>query len=146
MAEKPTTELVAINWLKGVPGLPTDQINTTLPADASKWTDGFVQVLTVGGSPDIHIPARRPVVSVDFWFTPTASNKPRWEHANKLAEIARDACYEDDSARVVEISVGDYDDARVMSIYPLTEPRRINGDPAGYAHYQMDVQLHWVVA
>lgn len=146
MANKPTTELVAIAWLKGVEGLPSEQIGTTLPANETAWPNGFVQVMTVGGSPDMYIPARRPVVSVDFWAGNANGNKAPWGKANALAELVRDACYEDDSSRVVEISVGEYDDARVMSVYLLTEPRRIPEDAAGYAHYQMDVQFHWVVA
>lgn len=146
MPNKPTTELVAVAWLMGVSGLPTDMIGPNLPADESKWTNGFVQVMTVGGSPNMYIPVRRPVVSIDFWAGNANGNKAPWGKANALAEIVRDACYEDDSARPVEISVGEYDDARVMSVYPLTEPRRVPGDAAGYAHYQMDLQLHWVVA
>lgn len=139
----PNTELVAIAWLRGMGLL---NVGTTLPGDESKWADeGFVQVTTVGGAPDVDIPARRPVVQIDFWAANSNSAKVPWGRANHLAERVYDATFIDSVSTMVTLETGaNYRQARLMSAYALTEPRRVNDDPSGYARYLMDVQLNWV--
>lgn len=144
MPHLPTSDLVALAWLKGIDGLSPDSISTTLPSDNSKLVDGFVVVSTVGGSPDIYVPMRNPVVAVDCYAAPVSGNKAPWARANALAEAIRMACY-DRVDREVQITPGDYLPARVVSAYMVTEPRRINGDPAGFARYSADLQLHYTV-
>lgn len=143
MANKPTTELVSVAWLKTLEGLPSEQIGTTLPSDQTQWPDGFVQATAVGGSPSRYVPLRNPVVSVDVWYNNPTGNKVPWGKANDLVNIVRDACY---GRKGIELEIGgaDYFNARLLSIYPLTEPRRVPDDPAGYAHYTMDVAMHFV--
>lgn len=141
---RPTTELVAIAWLKGVSSLPVEQIGTTLPADETKYSNGFVQVLGVGGTPNPHVAMRRPVVRVSCWM-PSAS-KPRYGEANDLAERVVEATYGADghgqTGRLVTPSGGKHADALVHSVYPVGEPQRIN-DPNGFARYDVDIAFHW---
>ena len=55
------TDLVAQAWLAGVPGLDGAMVASTLPSDVTGWAvSGFVQVTTVGGSPDAYVPMREP--------------------------------------------------------------------------------------
>lgn len=144
MSERPNSELVAIAWLKGVPALPTGQVGTTLPADETKYPNGFLQVAGVGGSPKANVPVRRPVVRVSCWM-PTSS-KPRFGEAANLAERVIEATFGADghgqTGRVVFPGPGDYMPARVMSIFPVSEPTRVP-DPAGMARYDVDLELHW---
>lgn len=141
---RPTTELVAIAWLKGVPTLPVGQIGTTLPADETKYPDGFLQVLGVGGTPKPNVPVRRPVVRVSCWM-PSAS-KPRYGEANDLAERVVSATYGDDghgqTGRLVTPPGGKHAPAHVMSVFPVGEPQRVN-DPNGFARYDVDIAFHW---
>jgi hypothetical protein len=138
----PTTDLVAVAWLKSVLG-PFSAVGTTLPTDRASWPDGFVQVLGVGGTPHVELPVRRPVVSVDCWVAPTqTSNSPRWGQASVLAERVRLATEDKAGPRVVVLT-GNYRPAVVMSAWAATEPRRIPDDSGGYAHYSLDVGLHW---
>lgn len=143
MTIRPTTELVAITWLKGVETLPVGQIGTTLPADESKYPNGFVQVLGVGGTPNPNTPMRRPVVRVSCWM-PSAS-KPRYGEANDLAERVISATYGDDghgqTGRLVTLP-GKYAPAMVHAAYPVGEPVRVN-DPNGFARYDVDIAFHW---
>lgn len=140
---RPTTDLVAVAWLKGVPGIPVDSVATTLPSDSSVWAaSGFVQVAAVGGSPNPHLPTRMPVVAVDCWACAPGSGKPPWGKANTLAELVRDGTA-GASGRVVELPVGGLS-ARVLEAWPLTEPRRVPNDDASYARYGLDLALRWV--
>lgn len=151
---RPNTELVAVAWLGGVVGLSPSMVATTLP-DATKpdgtpadWrTTGFVQCFTVGGSPEKHNPLRRPVVSVDCWAVMGSTvMKPNFALANHLAELVwlevmnpRLA-----SRRVTPVVGGKtYPTAQVLTVDMLTEPRRVPADPAGYAHYQFDMEIAW---
>lgn len=139
----PTTELVAVAWLKGITALG-GAVATELPADTSSWAStGFVQVQGVGGTPALDLPVARPVVSVDFWWVAPSSSKPPWNKANQLAEHLRAHLSSAWAARVVTLPAG-YASARVTGAWLLTEPRRIRDDAADYAHFQADLQLNWV--
>jgi hypothetical protein len=140
MALRPNTELVSVSWLRSIPGI--DNVGTTLPKDIS---EGFVQVTVVGGTPDKDLPMARPVIQIDTWAGKANSNKPPWGHANSLAELIRMATFAPDVSRLLTMGVGGYEKARVLSAYPVTEPRRIP-DEGGYARYQFDLQIHWRVA
>lgn len=141
----PTTELVAVAWLKGVTGLPTSAIGTTLPTDNSTWAaSGFVQVQTVGGTPNLDVQIAEPIVQIDGWANNGTSKKPAWGRANNLLELVRAGCYAADISRVVTLPT-DYPDARVLSAYLVTEPRRIPDVDSSYARYSADLQLFWVL-
>lgn len=142
----PTSDLVAVAWLKALAGLTDGQVSTTLPQDTTTWaTAGFVTAATVGGTPDMYVPMARPAVSLDCWAVSPNSGSPPWGKANQLAEIVRAAVY--NLAEVTPLLVSlpaTYNDARVLSAYLLSEPRRVHDDDASYARYTCDLQLHWV--
>lgn len=140
----PTSDLVAVGWLKAVAGLPAGGVATTLPGDATTWADeGFVQAQTITGAADVDLPAwRRPLVQVDCWANAGTSNKPPWNKAARLVELVR-AATEGVTGRVVDLGVN-YTGARVLSVYLETEPRRVEDDPAGYARFTFDLHVDWV--
>jgi len=138
------TDLVVQGWLAGVPGLSEAMVASTLPSDVTGWAvSGFVQVTTVGGTPDAYVPMREPVVSVDCWAVAPNSSKPPWGKANNLAEHIAAACQDHRGCNRVVILPEGYPPVRVHQAYLLTEPRRIPSDDGAYARYQMDLALHW---
>lgn len=151
MTNLATSEVVAIAWLKGVPGLVAENVGMTLPEDVDTWRDsGFVQfVAIVGGSPHMYVPQREPVVQVDLWAVNPDSFQPPWGKARELAErIIRDtwdtAGHPGAGSRDVSaLMPADYEGAYVQSVWCPTEPRRIPGDGGSYAHLTMDVHMVW---
>lgn len=145
MALHPTSELVAVAWLKTLAGLTAGNIATTLPKDVTTWaTAGFVQVTGVGGTPNMYVPMANPVVSVDCWAATAQGANPPWGKANQLAEIIRTATLAHTAFPVlVDYTPGNYNPARLHSAFLLTEPRRVPNDPGGYARYTFDLQLAW---
>lgn len=149
----PTNDLVAVAWLgQRVPGIVNGQVATSLPSDVTKWADeGFVQVSIIGGSPDIDLPVRHPIVQLDFWAATVnasgaVSAKPAWNKANRLVELVRVATEEGQRyGGPVDMPPG-YLGARVQAAYLITEPLRMEGDPSGYAHFSADLALDWVRA
>jgi len=142
---RPTGELVAIAWLKlAVPGIG---VATTLPSDATALrTSGFLQARTVGGSPDLYLPMRAPVVAVSCWAAPSTegSSKPPWNRANSLAERIVAATYDRALMDVtVDVSASDYTDAHVRTVVALSEPIRVEDDPGNYARYDVDLLVRW---
>lgn len=146
MSLRPTSELVAVSWLRGVTGLSSSMVATELPADNSTWSaSGFVQVMGVGGSPNIYVPVAQPVIQVDCWAVNPNSAKPPWGKANQLAELIRMGCLDHANVgRTLTDFPAAYNDARVLTAYPISEPRRIRDDSADFAHYTMDLQFMWV--
>lgn len=144
------TDLVAVAWLGGVTGLSTAMVGSVLPSDATTWsTNGFVTVRTSGGRPVLDNALRGPVVTVDTWACKPTSSKPPWGQANYLAELIVRACYPRTDAERVAIQrtlllPTGYPQARVLSAYPVTEPRRSYGDIGDYAAFTFDLQLNWV--
>lgn len=137
------SELVAQAWLAGVSGLSGQMVASTLPQDTSKWADsGFVTVHVVGGTPGLYLPVRSPVVQVDCWAVSPSSNKPPWGKAANLAELIDVGCRAQNSERRVTLP-GNFPEARVLAAYLVTEPRRMYGDAADYAHYMFDLALNW---
>jgi hypothetical protein len=146
----PTNELVALAWLgQRVTGLVPAQVGTTLPKDVTAWADeGFVQAQAIpGGTPDVDLPIRRVVIQVDAWATTPGSNKPPWHLANRLVELVREATESDAALYGREVTMPtNYLGARVQAVYLVGEPRRVVGDPAGYARFTVDVAVDWVRA
>jgi hypothetical protein len=158
MSMNPTSDLVAVAWVSGIAGLSSSVVSTNLPQDNSTWaTSGFVTVSTIGGSPDLYVPIRQPVIQVDCWAVNPNSGRPPWGKANALAELVR-AHVEagpraSNFARSLTFPQGDYLGANVMDAIMRTEPRRgitegvaPSGDEASYARYLFDLELHWRVA
>jgi hypothetical protein len=140
----PNSDLVALAWLKGAAGVTADRVATTLPtgsaADAALAL-GFVQATIVGGTPDIDIPVRRPVVAVDVWWS--SDGKPQWGKAFALAETIRLATEGTATWRRAVAMPAGYDPARVMTVMVISEPRRILSDPGRRARVQLDIEIHW---
>lgn len=140
-----TPELVAIAWLKGVVG---DRVATMLPKDNASWAaSGFCTIDTVGGSPNMYVPLREPVMGVDCWANNPSSQKPPWNKAAMLAEAIQAACYDHRTIpQTVTLPTG-YPAVQVKSAYTTGESRRIPDDPSSYARYSIPgLVLVWVEA
>ena len=88
----PNSLLVAKHWLlAAVDGLDNN-VATTLP-DLPWTNDEFVQVMNVGGAPDIDNPRFNPVVSVNVFAIKPGSTKPPWGKAAQLGMKIIQACY-----------------------------------------------------
>lgn len=158
MSINPTSDLVGVAWLRGISGLSSAIVSTTLPRDVTTWeSSGFVTASTVGGSQDLYLPVRRPVFSVSCWAVNPGSGRPPWGQANGLAEFIR--THIEAGPRVSNFgraltftSLGDYKGANVLDAIMRTEPRRGPiggvfpvGDEASYARYIFDLELAWRV-
>ncbi|WP_329308335.1 hypothetical protein [Streptomyces microflavus] len=154
IAKRATTELVAIAWLRDLVG---DIVATTVPRPGEDgiptWADtGFVTVHTSGGSTNLYVPMRMPVVLIDCWAVSPNSVKPPWNRATVLAESIVAGCLDHESnPRLLTLSAG-YPNARVLSAYTVQEPRRpvvpgggeASADLGSWARIVMALQLHWV--
>lgn len=148
MSLPPNADLVAVAWVRGIGASgPFDpaRVATVLPSgDLAEQAliDGFVQLTVTGGSPDIDVPVRRPVVAVDCWVASAQGAKPPWGKAFALAETVRQATEGDAWRRAVTMPAG-YGPVYVLSVMAISEPRRILSDPGRYARVQFDIEIHW---
>ena len=148
-----TSELVAVAWIGSITNLSPQMVATTLPPDANpdgspaSWLQtGFVTVSVVGGSPDIYLPVKKPVIQVDCWAARPGSNRPPWWQANVLAETIRYATLQRTGFnRTLELAANGatYPSAVVTSAYFMTEFRRLYSDVADYARFTADLHLIW---
>jgi hypothetical protein len=134
-----TPELVAIAWLKTIVG---DIVATTLPKPGSNGTlpwqsTGFVTLVSAGGTPDLYVPLRSPVMGVDCWAANPQSQKPPWNKAAALAEAIQAACYDHPAIPQKVILPTGYPQAQVLSAYTTGEHRRVPDDPSSYARYSI---------
>lgn len=141
----PSTEAVVIAWLRGLQGLAAG-VATTTPSDVSTWAaNGFVVVLSAGGS-GLDTALRAPVVSVDTWAIQPDSDHPPW---GKAFSVAQDiiAAVQDMSrtGQAVQVtpSPGDWVPVLVQDVSLLTEPRRIPDPDTSRAHTSMDLEVRW---
>lgn len=133
-------ELVLMEWLKMVDGLPSDKISTTLPDDSVIAEEGFVTVQAVGGVPNMYTKMQRSLIQIDCWGYNANSNRLPWGKTYNLAMNIKEATW----ALNTHVTTPDaFNDARVTAVVIDTDPRRITTDPA-YARYSMDVVVHWV--
>lgn len=143
----PNADLVGVAWVGGIAGVSPGQVATILPEDNSSWSaSGFVELTVVGGSPGVDGAHRGPVYEVSCWASNPNSSKAPWGKAFTLAELVIAGCYPLNpmtASRTVTLPAG-FENARVMSAYPLSEPRRIENDDSSYARVQFDLQLNWV--
>jgi hypothetical protein len=139
-ALRATPELVAVAWLKTVVG---DIVATSLPKPSSdgsglSWEEtGFVTLVTAGGSPNLYVPLRDPVMGVDCWAANSQSQKPPWNKAACLAEAIQAACYDHPAIPQRVTLPSGYPAAQVLSAYTTGEHRRINDDASSYARYSI---------
>lgn len=142
-----TNELVAIKWLGSrVAGIAQQQVGATLPPLAQWVEAGFLQVTALpGGIPDIDGLGRHPLLQLDAWGADTG-NKPQWALANRLLELVRIATEDAQTGYYgMPLSLGaDFTAVRVQAAYLVSEPRRVTGDPGGWARFTADLALDWV--
>jgi hypothetical protein len=145
--ESPNAEMAAVAWVKQVPGVDPTKVATTLPRDVDAWAaTGFVTVSGVGGSPNVHVAMRRPVVSISAWAVTPNSEKAPWGRAQALAERVFAAFYDPEMFphRVTFPESVDFYPASIRTGHPLAEPRKVPGSEAGYAQVQFDATFAWV--
>ena len=143
----PNAELLAVAWLKSLDGIPTNGVATALPGDPTTWAiDGFVQVTLVGGTPAVHTPLRNPTAQVDCWANNPNSLKPPWGKAHALLETVVAACYDDGTQQRVFVMPTGFGNARLLTVWPVIEPRRVPGDESGFARVTVDLSMVWTVA
>lgn len=158
----PDSELVAQGWLAAIDGWTAAMVGTTLPrlgpnGPLPDWVaTGFVTVGVVGGTPASHVPQAKPVLSLNCYAVNarcpgpgqpiSVSTKPPWGDASQLSRQIVAAAYVLDKGvgRAVSMPVPGYARAAVLSALLMTEPRRVPADIAGFARYQLDIQLTWV--
>lgn len=147
MTHYPNIEMAATAWVKTIPAIDPTKVATTVPGDPTGWADtGFVQVMAVGGSPAVHTPMRSPTVSVSAWAVSPGSQKTPWGKAQALAETVFNAFYDPHLFPFVAVfSPLDYLPAIVRTGYPLSEPRKIPGNDAGYGQVQFDAMFTWTI-
>jgi hypothetical protein len=141
----PNSSLVAQAWLaQRVDGLTAAMVAGTLPAVEAWLAEGFVTVTTLPGTrPNIDVPIRRPIVQIDTWGAAGASTaKPHWPKAHRLAELIRLATEDQAYGQAVTMPA-DYSGVRVHSVYVVSEPSDVRGDPSGYAHVTLDLAIDW---
>lgn len=136
-------ELVTCAWL-GLVFDDTSMVGTTLPEDPATWAaNGFVQAgpaLGSGAGPDV--PLFMTVIQVDTWACTLTSQKSPWGQANNLAMTIVMATY----SKFIEkklVLPGSYPDAYLKTVQMNMLPRRMPGDPAGYARYTMELKVNW---
>jgi hypothetical protein len=97
----------------------------------------------VGGTPNLDIPERAPVIEVNCYAVKVGSSKPPWNLASQLAEIVIAETYRSDAgARLVLPGTG-YGLALVQTAAVVSEVRRVSADTGSYAHAQFDLVLRW---
>lgn len=151
MKKYPTSELVAMNWIRSLEGVPSDKVSTKLPRETDKiGNEGFVTVFTISGSMDLHLMRRDPILQVNCWARNSRNDKqdPPWRVANELAERIVNACFNPVNFQNRIDTPNGYERASVLQAYPVSEPRKMHiesgGDEARFAMYSFDLQLHWV--
>lgn len=143
----PTPELVAIHWIKGVPGVPVDLVATTVPERSDEFAkSGFIQVASAGGDRDIETGMRNSNITVSSWAYNPDSQKVPWGKANNLLELILAGTEEDGrvpsrAARRLTLPA-QYNDARVRTVYPIGEPQRIP-EEGDFARYSMTLVIVW---
>lgn len=147
----PNTELVAVAWVRTITGVPAQYVATTVPEltdpnDNTSWAaSGFIQVgPVVGGSPEMYVPMRKPVVQITCWAVAPTGRRPPWGQANYLAELVVAGCYDSTAHRTISMVPSGYQQALVHDAY-ATEPRRVPGDQGNYGRYTFDLFLDWTV-
>ena len=142
----PTSELVAKAWILGLPGVPSGAVASTLPEDTAVWPVGFVQVVSITGSPSLHVKKRQVVLDITCWYQPKpGSNRTPWNKAAELAEKVFDGGYADPLVvqRLLTTLPAVYDNARVMAFMPGEVEKR-GQDEAGNAAFGFEAEMHWI--
>jgi hypothetical protein len=143
----PTTEQVALAWLRSLPdGTPCA---ANLP-DVTEWFDtGFLTVPAVaGGSPAVDYAERRPVIQIDAYAANRASagsdavsRKLPLGRAAALATNVLLGTYR--PLPQLAMPVGFYP-AYLVSTVARSEVRRIPSPGTSFAHFSVDIEIDWI--
>lgn len=136
-----STRKVAVAWLTSL-GLAS---GSELPTDTSWSTTGFVTARASGGSPGVHIPVAHPVVTVQCYAVDPDTGLPPWNFAWDLAETVRAGTFSNGTQVTLDLPDSGQN-ARVLSVYLISEPRPSYGDMGDYAVVVTDLALHWAVS
>lgn len=142
------TELVAQAWLSSLPFLNSGMVNPRLPEGIEKQdaaiASGFVVHSVVGGSPNIYVSERQPVLAVKaYGFPREGGRKPQYDLASGLLEQIVKATYDLDSFNQVLTLQSGYPAAQVQQGHPVSEIRPAYGDKAYWAVYMVEIQIIW---
>lgn len=142
-----STERVVMAWLPTLNGITASMVAASLPLNnnASWAASGFITPSGTGGNADIYLPLAHPIVTVKCWGVDPDSGLPPWNLAQNLAEIIRGGCLSQGTEQYLTLPDCDQN-ARLLSVYLRTEPRRMYGDIGDYACFTTDMALHWAVA
>lgn len=151
---RPTTPLLAIAWGRRIPKLATYgvPVASALPADISVVrSKGFVTVLAVGGTPEVHLPMRHPVVSFSAWAAPAeeGSTKIPKGRAGQIAEWIWEATtakfIDGEQMQQLRLSMPlpGYAQANLRTVTALSEPVEVTGDPGNFARFDLDIEFTW---
>lgn len=142
----PNSSLVAVAWLKTLPGVDSRYVATQLPpSNFTFGTSGFCVVTVVGGSPDAYLPEGHPVLQVDIYAIKEGSARPPWNACEDIAVAVTKACEGNGLFREELTLPGTYMPARVLQGQVIGEPKRAYGDGGSLAHIRVEIELHWTV-
>jgi hypothetical protein len=144
-----TSRLVAAAWIASIPDLTASGVGNQLPANESTWAQGGYVVVpaTVGGTPHMYAPLRRPVCQVECWATVLNSATLPWAMAADLCEQIYRATLDRHTFGGLLTITDDgvpYPDAMVRAATVLTEPHQMWSDVGDYAGWSFDLQLQWI--
>lgn len=138
----PTNELVGVAFFGRVLG-DTGLVATSLPKTPEAWREaGFGTIFVAGGSPDRHLPIRRPVFTLDGWGN-NGTREPAWGKATDLVQRVIDGIEGMIDPTPLSVKEG-YGRVRVLSAFAITEPERDEDDPSSFARVGVDIEVHWV--
>lgn len=150
--KRPNIDLVGVTWLRAVPGMPVNSVATALPkvngeVDVTALrSGGFARWRSGMGGSSGASGLRRPVGTVECWAAPDpGSSQVPWGRASDLAEtiyaVAND---EHHSLHRVRLTLPHgYGDVLVHSVNALGEPVKVEGDPSGFARFDVDLEINW---
>jgi hypothetical protein len=144
------TDLAVQAWISSLPAFNAGMVGAELPEKAEQNTSliasGFITAFTVGGTPELYVPLRQPVVQIDTWGFPVAAGrKPMWDRANHLAEQLVAACYNGTNLETnLPLNRNGYGTVRMLQAHPLQEPHRVYSDRGYRARFRFDLQAYWI--
>jgi len=140
------SELVSVAWLQSCPGIPANSVATQLPADNTTWAaSGFVKAgPVVGGGAGMYVGFNNPVIQIEAYAMNLNSKNPAWDKAADLMEYIRAGTLNYALLGFALTLRSGYRQAIVKTAYLTSEPRRIEGNTAGYAVMEADLALGWV--
>lgn len=140
------SELVAVAFIKTMSGIATNgMVSTQLPEDNTSWAaSGFIKCgPVVGGSPEMYVPIRKPVIQLNCYAVNSNTMFPDWGKAEELANLIVEGTFDTSLLYKALTLRSGVNQALVMSAEAMTEPARLEDNPSAYASYTVDLKLTW---